>query len=198
MSSSKYRQRVADHPRSLPGAVGGIAVTIGLVVALRIGVGLAINDPVHPVTYLAVFGGGLGAVAMFVFVQQTGDGSRFAPIDFWAERIGDGDVAEYQRQGLYLHVTYGAILAGFYPRILIELTGSGTLFAALPLSLVTGTIFGVILFVLGIVYARIGLFGLGFEPPVVFRFLTSHVVFGLVLGLVTGLMKPVIRPLLGF
>ena len=34
------------------------------------------------------------------------------------------------------------------------------------------------------------------SPPVVFRFLTSHVVFGLVLGVVTGLWIPVLQPAL--
>ena len=34
------------------------------------------------------------------------------------------------------------------------------------------------------------------SPPVVFRFLASHVVFGLVLGVVTGLWIPVLQPAL--
>jgi len=197
MSSSEYRQRVADHPRSLPGTVGGIAVTIGVVIALRIGAGLLLDDPVQPATYVAVVGGGLGAVSMFLFHAQVEEEVRFAPIDFWARRIGDGGVTEYQRQGLYLHVTYGAVLAGFYSRLMMELTGSGTLFATLPLSLVTGTIFGVALFVLGMVYARVGLFNLEFDPPAVCRFLASHLVFGIVLGAVLGLTMLSVVPLLG-
>ena len=40
------------------------------------------------------------------------------------------------------------------------------------------------------------LFDLELEPPVVFRFLASHVVFGLVLGVVTGLWIPVLQPAL--
>jgi len=200
MSSSEYRQRVAEHPQTLPGAVGGILVTIGLVIVLRIGLGLAINDPVHPVTYLAVAGGGFGAVAMFVFNQRTGGDGRFAPVDFWAKRIGQGDVSSYQRQGLYLHVTYGAILAGFYPRIIQELMGggAGNLFAAFPLSLVTGAIFGVVLFALGMLYSVVGIFEMEYEPRTnILRFLTAHIVFGLVLGLTVGLMKPVIGPFVG-
>jgi hypothetical protein len=34
------------------------------------------------------------------------------------------------------------------------------------------------------------------SPPVVFRFLASHVVFGLVLGVVTGLWIPILQPAL--
>ena len=196
MSSSEYRQRVAEHPQTLPGAVGGILVTIGLVIVLRIGLGLAINDPVHPVTYLAVAGGGFGAVAMFVFNQRTGGDGRFAPVDFWAKRIGQGDVTSYQRQGLYLHVTYGAILAGFFPRIMQELMGggAGNLFATFPLSLVTGTVFGVVLFALGMLYSVVGLFEMEYEPRTnILRFLTAHVVYGLILGLTTGLWLSVLE-----
>jgi hypothetical protein len=196
MSSSEFRQRVADHPASLPGAVGGIAVTIGLLIVLRVGAGIVLSDPVHPVTYLSVAGGGFGAVGMFLLNKRVESGQRFPPVDFWANRIGDGEVAEYQRQGLYLHVTYGAAVAGTYPRIVQELMGGGAggLFAALPLSLVTGLVFGLVLFALGVVYARVGFFELDLQSETILPFVSTHVVYGLVLGLVVGLWLPVLQP----
>lgn len=196
MSSSEYRQRVAEHPQSLPGAVGGVLVTLGLVIALRIAAGLLIDDAVHAVTYLAVAGGGLGAVAMFVFVRYAGEETQFAPVEFWANWIGDGKVEKYRRQGTYLHVTYGAVAGGFYPRIMQELGGGGAgyLFAEYPLALVTGLAFGVFLFVLGVVYSRIGFFDLEFSTESIVRFLTTHVIYGLILGLVTGLWLPALQP----
>lgn len=200
MSSSEYRQRVAEHPQSLPGAVGGVLVTLGLVVALRIAAGLFIDDAVHPITYLAVAGGGLGSIAMLLFVRYTDDELQFAPIEFWANQIGDGRIEKYRRQGTYLHVTYGAVVAGFFPRIIHELTGggAGNLFAQYPLSIVTGLAFGAVLFVLGIVYSRLGFFELSLEPESVGRFLSTHVVYGLALGVTTGLMRPLLKPILGF
>lgn len=190
MSSSDFRRRVAQHPASLPGAVGGIVVTVGLLLLLRIGVGILLDDSVKVVTYLAVAGGGLGAVGMFVLNQLHAWEWRFAPIDFWASRVAQDSAAEYQRQGLYLHVTYGAAIAAFYPRIMWVLTSTNNHFAALPLSLVTATAFALVLFVLGLVYAQVGLFKLKLEPPVMFRFLAAHIIYGLVLGFVTGLWRP--------
>jgi len=198
MSSSEFRQRVSDHPASLPGAVGGIVVTIGLLIVLRIGAGIALSDPVHPVTYLSVAGGGFGAVGMFLLNKRVDNGQRFPPVDFWANWIGNGDVTEYQRQGLYLHVTYGAAVAGFYPRIVQELMGGGAgeMFAALPLSLVTGLVFGLAVFATAVVYARLGLFEIELDTEAILPFVSSHLVYGLVLGLVVGLWLPVLQPLL--
>lgn len=199
MSSNRtVRERISEHPQTVPGIVVGIGVTIVLAVVLRVGSGVLLEDAINHITYVAMIGGGLGATAMFAVYQWT-EQERFAPIEFWARTLGDGDLRKYRRQGLYLHVTYGAIVGSFYPRLLNELTPglAGNWFGTLPASLFFATLFALAVFVVGFIYAQIGLFRLEMQPRPILRFLGYHVVFGLVLGLATGLSKPVIVPLLG-
>jgi hypothetical protein len=191
------KRRVAQHPRSMPGLVTGFVVTVLLASALRVVSGLFMDDPIFAITYVALVGGGLGATAMYAFSKYTND-ERFAPIDFWANVLGDGDIRKYRMQGVYLHVTYGAIVGSFFPRLVNEVVPgtAGYLFAQLPMSLVTASVFAFGLFLLGLVYSQIGFFRLALERRAVGRFFANHVVYGLVLGLTTGLMQTVVRPLL--
>jgi len=198
-TEGNVRNRVAEFPRSTSRVAVGVLVSIGLGIALRFVSGIFIGDQPHPVTYLSLVGGGLGATAMYAFVWRFDDDLRFAPIEFWANVVGDGSTDEYRYQGIYLHVTYGALVGAFFPRLMQELAGGGAggLFAALPLSLVTGAGFGLLLFVLGIAYAQLGFFRLELSPDRVGVFLLEHLVYGVVLGLVTGLWIPVLQPIVG-
>ena len=70
--------------------------------------------------------------------------------------------------------------------------------AALPvflLSLVTGTVFGLGLFVLGLLYALMGFFRLELSGKPLLAFLASHVLYGLVHGFVTGFWLTLLEPL---
>lgn len=193
----RIRERVAEHPRTYPGVAGGFIFTVALAVGLRVISGLLLNDEVFLVTYLSLLGGGFGATAMYGLYQYFEE-PHFPPVDFWANVLGDGRLQRYRTQGLYLHVTYGAIVGSFFPRIVNELTPTvaGDLFGALPMSLVTATLFAIAIFLLGLVWAQVGLFRLEFSKRPVALFLASHVLYGLVLGFVAGLMKTVIVPAL--
>ena len=195
----RVRRGVSRHPQTIPGLVAGVVISIGLVVGFRILTGLYLGDGVHPVTYTAVVGGGLGATAMFLVVRRFDDPYRFAPVTFWANVLGDGTLEKYREQGLYLHVTYGAVVAGFYPRVIQELMGGGAgyLFAEFPLALVTGPLVGLVLLAVAFVYEQVGFFQLEYTRDRLVPFVAAHLVYGLVLGATTGLMKPVINPLLG-
>lgn len=191
----RIRERVSEHPQTVPGVVGGFLLTVVLAVTLRVISGLLLNDEVFLITYLSLLGGGFGATAMYWLYQQFEE-PHFPPVDFWANVLGDGRLGRYRTQGLYLHVTYGAIVGSFFPRIVNELTPTvaGGLFGALPMSLVTATTFGIAIFLLGLLWAQVGLFRLEFSKRPLALFLGSHVLYGLVLGLVAGLMKTVVVP----
>lgn len=193
------RERVARHPQTVPGLLAGLLVTVGIAVVLRILVGLFIIDRIHPVTYTAIVGGGLGATAMFLVVRKFDDPVQFAPITFWANVLGDGALERYRRQGLYLHVTYGAIVGSFYPRIVQELTPNlaGYLFADFPLSLLTAPLYAIVLLCIGLVYERAGFFDIEYSRDRLVPFVVAHLVYGLVLGAITGLWIPVVRSALG-
>jgi len=198
-TEGNVRNRVAEFPRSTSRVVAGVLLSVGLGVALRFVSGIFIGGQPHPVTYLALVGGGLGATAMYAFVWRFDDDLRFAPIEFWANVVGDGTTERYRYQGVYLHVTYGALIGAFFPRLMQELNGGGAggLFATLPLSLVTGGAFGLALFVLGVAYAQLGFFRLELSTDRVGVFLLEHLVYGIVLGLVTGLWLPLLEPVVG-
>jgi len=187
-ATSDTRQQVSEYVRTLPGIAVTILLSIGVLLGVRAVLGLVIDNPIHPVTYRAVIGGGLGSLGMLAFARRVDPEIAFAPMEFWANVVGEGEAEQYQLEGYYLHVVYGSILAAFYPRLMQELTGggAGSLFAEYPLSLVTGAGYAVALFVLGLVYAQVGLFRLEMEPRRLARFLGAHLVYGVVLGLVLG------------
>lgn len=189
-------ERVSEHPQTVHGVVAGFLLTVALAVVLRVISGLVLNDEVFLITYLSLLGGGFGATAMYGLYRYA-DESHFPPIDFWANVLGDGRLTRYRTQGLYLHVTYGALVGSFFPRIVNEVTPTvaGDLFGALPMSLLTATVFAVGVFLLGLLWAQVGLFRLQFRERAIGLFFASHVVYGLVLGLVAGLMQTVIAPL---
>jgi len=196
MEVREVRKRISKHPQTVSGVLAGFALTIALAIGLRVVSGLVLNDEVFLVTYLSLVGGGFGATAMF-WLYQYFEEPRFPPIDFWANVLGEGRLQRYRTQGIYLHVTYGAIVGSCYPRLVNELTPSvaGDLFGALPMSLLTSMAFAIGVFLLGLLWAQIGLFRLEFRRWTIGLFFASHVVYGLVLGLVAGLMQTVVVPL---
>jgi hypothetical protein len=184
-----------EHPRTRIGLLTATLASLGWLVALRIALVSVLDDPVHPVTYIGVVGGVLGAAAVQAIVRWTDLGSLPAT-QFWATYLGDGDPGEYVRQGTYLHVLYGAVAGGCYPRLFWLLGFAGEDFAALPWSLAIGLAFGLLAFVVALVFLALGVVEMDVTGERVAAFLSLHLVYGLVVGAVVGLYAPVLADLL--
>ncbi len=187
-----------ERPQSPTEAVLGVLLAILIAFTFRLALGLLLGDPIHPVTVVALVGGGIGAFAMGIIMRQVSPDVEMPATQFWGRHIADDDPAKYRVQGQTWHVVYGAIMGSFQPRIYRKILDvHGRIFAALPLSLLTGLAFGIAVMLLGVVFARAGLFDLDMNTESLTGFLALHVVYGLVLGFFVGLWLPVIKPLTG-
>jgi hypothetical protein len=178
-----------DHPRTRTGLLTATVVSVLLVVAIRIAVAPLIDDPVNSVTYVGVIGGIIGAAAVQWVTRWTGLG--YPPsTQFWSEYLGDGDPGEYLRQGMYMHLLYGAVAGGCYPRLFWLLGIRVDLYGTLPWSLAIGLAFGLLAFVLAIVLVALDAVAMDITGKRVAALLSLHIVYGLVVGAVVGLYLP--------
>lgn len=162
-------------------------VTVVLLVAVRVLLGTSIGDAVQPITYYGVVGGLLGAVAMVVLMDLL-EVQEYPPsVQFWARFLGSGKPDNYVGAGLFLHVVYGTVAGGLYPRLAWLAGAGGELYAGWPLGLVGGLIFGVVLFFVAVLYRIFGLFRMEMAPRQVWTLALLHLVYGVVLGFVTAL-----------
>ena len=130
---------LGEHPETRTGLLTVTVVSILWVVAVRIGLAPIINDPVNLVTYVGVIGGILGAAGMLAVLRWQDLGHSPAT-QVWANYLadGEGNPTEYVRQGTYLHLLYGAVAGGVYPRLFYLLGIRADLYATLPWSLAVG------------------------------------------------------------
>lgn len=150
----------------------------------------------HPITLLGVAGGAIAAVAVAYPMDAVDDG----PLPAVALRASLSGVHpnDVVRQGLALHVLYGAVLGGLYPWLFHGLAGlPGRYVATLPAGAATGLALGVVAFALSALYDAAGLVDLGGKPAVRAGTLAVHLLFGLGVGVWTGLATALWYPLLG-
>jgi hypothetical protein len=164
------------------------------VVAVRISLGGLIGDPVHPVTYVGVLGGVVGALVTLAAIQWRDRDYSLATRSL-SSAIADGDPAEYRQQGATVHVVYGAIAGGCYPRVAWMLGFEGHQFAALPYSATVGVGFGLLAFVVALAFGLAGVVDLDLDGQIVATAVTRHVLYGLVVGAVVGLWQPYLAAL---
>jgi len=184
-----------DHPQTRTGLLTATVVSVLLVVAIRIAIAPLINDPVQNVTYVGVIGGILGAATVQATIRWTGLG--YPPsTQFWSKYLGDGDPGEYVRQGMYLHLLYGAVAGGVYPRLFYLLGIRVDLYGTLPWSLAIGLAFGLIAFVVAMGFVALRIVEMDVSGERVAAFLSLHLVYGLVVGAVVGLYLPFLHGML--
>jgi hypothetical protein len=176
---------VGERPQTWMGLVTATVLSVLWVVAIRIALVALINDPVHPITYVGVIGGIVGAAAMQGVIRWRELG--YSPAThLWSKYVADGEPPEFVRQGVYLNLLYGAIAGGVYPRLFHTLGFGGGLFAALPGSLLTGLAFGVLAFVVAMALAVVGLLDMDVDAKRIGMVLSLHLLYGVVLGFVVG------------
>jgi hypothetical protein len=182
--ATKRSARFGDWAGSLQGAVVVSVLGIGLLLGGRIAIGAVLGDAVHPTTYLGIVGGALGSGAMLLAWWQLGMRDPAPAAQFWSGVLGDPWGGDGDASWLPLHVVYGALLGGLYPRMLWLAIG-GRVWPSLPGGLVSGAVFGGVVCVLAVGYGALGWFGwVGTYTGEVT--VMSHLAYGVVLGFVVG------------
>lgn len=180
---------LSEHPGTRPGLLTATVVSVLWVVAVRIAIAPLINDTVQNVTYVGVIGGILGAATVQALVRWRNLG--YPPsTQFWSKYLGDGEPGEYVRQGMYLHLLYGAVAGGVYPKFFYLGGIRVDLYGTLPWSLAIGLAFGLLAFVVAMVFVALGLVEMDVTGERVAAFLSLHLAYGLVVGAVVGLYAP--------
>ncbi|MFB6111761.1 MAG: hypothetical protein ABEJ35_04405 [Halobacteriaceae archaeon] len=179
----------------LVGALIGIVVVLALAVGLRLVLVEVLDDAVHPVTYVALIGGTIGAIAMAVVMQVQGARRNLPSTDLlhsFAPELFEESVS-YLYAGMALHVVYGAVTASFYPRLMRGvLDVRGGQFVAFPNALLWTVLFSAGLALLGTAYAALGWIDLdvGLWSRAYHRFLLLHLVFAVSLAVMLGIYWP--------
>jgi hypothetical protein len=183
---------LGEHPQSRTGLLTATIISILWVVAVRIALAPVINDPVNLVSYVGVIGGILGAASMLAVLRWQDLGHSPAT-QVWARFLanGEGDPIEYVRQGTYLHIVYGAIAGGVYPRLFYLLGIRADLYATLPWSLAIGVAFGLLAFVVAMGLVALNVIEMDVDGRRVGAFLGLHLLYGLMVSAVVGLYGPV-------
>lgn len=162
-------------------------MTIVVLVIVRVLVGPLLGDGIQSITYFGIVGGFLGAVAMVVLMDLL-EVQEYPPsVQFWARFLGNGNPDNYVGAGLFLHVIYGTVVGGLYPRLAYVSGAGADLYAGWPLAIVGGILFGVVLFVVAVLYRIVGLFRMEMAPRQVWTLAMLHLVYGVVLGFLTAL-----------
>lgn len=158
---------------------------VGLVLVVRIGLGAYLGDSLHRTTILGVIGGVLGSVAMIPAWWARGLYDPPPAAQFWDGMMADATGIDDSTLWLALHVVYGAVLGGLYPR-LAWLTLEGAWWPTLPTGLLVGAVFGLVLVLPAVLYAILGLFDWRGSYTVEVT-AVSHLVYGATLGFIVGL-----------
>lgn len=172
---------------------GFVLALVGVagLVWIRTVVGDTLGDSVHPMTYAGVAGGLFGAAVMLVVIDATLVEGQPPAVEFYGYYLGNGTPSEYRGAGTALHLLYGALAGGFYPR-LAHLAGlSGDVWATLPWAVATAVGFATVLFLVGVGYGLVGLFRFDVEPSQVGHFLGFHLLYGVSLGITVGAWQAV-------
>lgn len=152
----------------------------------------------HPITVVGVGGGAVAALAVAPAMNALDDGPLPA-VEFWATRVTGAHPNDVVRQGLAVHLLYGAVLGGLYPWLFHGIAGlPGRYVDTLPAGAVTGLGLGVLALGLATLYDASGVVELGVEGPEWAGAVVVHLLFGLLVGLWTGLATAVWYPLAGF
>jgi hypothetical protein len=154
-------------------------------VVRRVALGSVLGDGIHRTTYLGVVGGALGSGTMLLVWWQVDMRDPVPAAQCWSSVLGDPWGGDGDAAWLPLHMVYGALLGGLYPRVLWLVLG-GAWWPTLPTGLGTGLAYGGLVMVLAAVYGALGLFewdGTYTEGVTV----VSHLAYGVVLGFVVGL-----------
>lgn len=125
-------------------------------------------------------GGLLGALATAAMTRATGD-EPTPSATVWAMYFGDGDPDGYERQGLVVHVLYGAGAGAVFAIFAGALSlGLSTVDAALLWAVVWASVLAVI----AVGFWRIVFIGETPDGRALAELGAAHLVFGVVLGLV--------------
>jgi len=177
---------LGEHPETRTGLRTATVLSVLWVVAIRIALVSIIDDPVHPITYVGVMGGIVGAAAMQGVIRWRDLG--YSPAThLWSKYVADGEPPEFVRQGVYLNLLYGAIAGGVYPRLFHSLGFGGDLFAALPGSLISGLAFGALAFLFAMALVIVGVIDMDVDVKRIGMVLGLHLLYGVVLGFVVGI-----------
>lgn len=219
---SRWPDGTGRWPATLPRTVAIAVATAAGVAAARVLAGVLVGNPVHPVTYLGILGGVLGALVTVPAFRSLGEG-RLPTVTVLARGPGGIPETRARSAGLAAHLGAGAALGGSYPhlyrtlgvgdrlaiaagspgeavgvgaaRVLGDPGVGGGVFAALPASLLTGLLYTLVPF---LATAATWL-ALSTRPLTARRLATLYLAwvgYGLVLGAMVGLMKPVVGPAL--
>ncbi len=129
---------------------------------------------------VGVVGGFVGAAAMTVVVRLL-DGGPLPTAVFLAKFRG-GTTYGHSMLGLVLHLLYGTVAGAVLARVLgfvnLDVVGS------LPLALVTGLVYGLLVMVVGVFVWLRGVLDVDPDREAIRTSALGHAVFGLVLGAV--------------
>lgn len=161
----------------------------------------------HEITIIAVVSGLVAALVMGTLYTRRLPSEPLPSTTFLARLVG-GETPEYEVGGTLLYLLYGGFVGGLYPwtfRGLLELQGKWII--ALPNTLLTGLVFGLVLIGPWTILRALGLVDPPFQPTEGFetesdeaKYVTLvglHIVYGLVLGFLAGLSQGIWYPLFG-